>query len=802
MTVETEVAALTSAVNLLTSTVNVSKATLDASVAAAEAAYDSFDDRYLGAKVSAPSLDNDGGSLLTGALYFNSTENAMYVYTGASWVITTNYNNVTAPYTLAQTLNTNGNNVTFGVNGKAIFGAGSDLQIYHDGAHSYIKDVGAGDLRIWADSPNIATASGNKIFYGNNGSAELYTSGGTLRLATTATGIDVTGTATMDGLSVDGASSGTLNNVNFLNTNAGATATATRIGLGITNSAGAAYTYIEANEGGVDSYPHLNFYTGSSATKRLEIADNGDVSLYEDTGTTAKLTWSASNESLGLNNINPSATYSVDAAKGIRVSAAAPNFTLQETDAANQTWLMASYAGSFAIRDTTVSGTAYPLQIEAATPSNTLYLDSSGNVGIGTALPTNGKLVIEESGTSVGSTIRLIGTNTSGSASQVSHITSYQPAGGTAEASALDFKVRGTDPYATPSTVMTLLGGGNVGIGTSSPSSLLNVSKNQAADTAIEVSNLGSAGAATTASFIVSETAGIPKGWFRRYRDGSARTSIGYDGSFTIESTAGAERMRIDSSGNLLVGHTSAEGDSSGTTLYQNGQTVHKADGAYALELVRSTSDGEIVRFRKDGTAVGSIGTVGGVLTIGNGDTGLLFSGSGDYITPRNPTTQAGRDAAINLGTGSDRFKDLYLSGGVYLGGTGAANLLDDYEKGNWTPIFNNFSATGTTTNAGLYVKVGNLVYVELNLDLSSPSYTGGGSGTYITGLPFSIAGQFVVSVGASNLLNTATFIDNNGGGGNLFFKNSTFTTAGIGSVGFMNSSGRLRFTATYYTTA
>jgi hypothetical protein len=144
MTVETEVAALTSAVNLLTSTVNVSKATLDASVAAAEAAYDSFDDRYLGAKVSAPSLDNDGGSLLTGALYFNSTENAMYVYTGASWVITTNYNNVTAPYTLAQTLNTNGNNVTFGDNGKAIFGAGSDLQIYHDGGNSYINDSGTG----------------------------------------------------------------------------------------------------------------------------------------------------------------------------------------------------------------------------------------------------------------------------------------------------------------------------------------------------------------------------------------------------------------------------------------------------------------------------------------------------------------------------------------------------------------------------------------------------------------------------------------------------------------------------------
>ena len=40
---------------------------------------------------------------------------------------------------------------------------------------------------------------------------------------------------------------------------------------------------------------------------------------------------------------------------------------------------------------------------------------------------------------------------------------------------------------------------------------------------------------------------------------------------------------------------------------------------------------------------------------------------------------------AIDLGNGNNRFKDAYLSGGVYLGGTGSANKLDDYEEGTWT---------------------------------------------------------------------------------------------------------------------
>ena len=82
-------------------------------------------------------------------------------------------------------------NVKFQDNIQLRFGTSSDLQIYHDGSSSYIRDAGAGDLRIWANNPNISTLSGNKIFYGNNGVAELYYTGGGKRFLTTNFGIKV-----------------------------------------------------------------------------------------------------------------------------------------------------------------------------------------------------------------------------------------------------------------------------------------------------------------------------------------------------------------------------------------------------------------------------------------------------------------------------------------------------------------------------------------------------------------------------------------------------------------------------------
>jgi len=73
-----------------TATTQANTATTKASEAASSAtsaasSFDSFDDRYLGAKSSDPSVDNDGDALITGALYFNSSDNVMKNYTGSAW---------------------------------------------------------------------------------------------------------------------------------------------------------------------------------------------------------------------------------------------------------------------------------------------------------------------------------------------------------------------------------------------------------------------------------------------------------------------------------------------------------------------------------------------------------------------------------------------------------------------------------------------------------------------------------------------------------------------------------------------
>jgi hypothetical protein len=173
--------------------------------------------------------------------------------------------------------------------------------------------------------------------------------------------------------------------------------------------------------------------------------------------------------------------------------------------------------------------------------------------------------------------------------------------------------------------------------------------------------------------------------------------------------------------------------------------------------LNRKTSDGNLIEFRKDNTVVGSIGTSNGDLYIGTGDTGLRFHDGDNSIYSVNATTGAKINGAIDLGEPAGRFKDLYLSGGVYLGGTGSANKLDDYEEGTFTPNLPNVTI-GNGTISGVYTKIGSLVMVQIIFIMGSTTTMGGSF--LLDNLPFTATATLVNHYGLTgNLLDSG--VDN-----------------------------------------
>ncbi len=297
---------------------------------------------------------------------------------------------------------------------------------------------------------------------------------------------------------------------------------------------------------------------------------------------------------------------------------------------------------------------------------------STQNVGIGTSSPDTtfhvlgNNLVSIMAGSHASSTYHQYRYNTSTVSGYIGNGSSILSG-----ANASDFIVRSQADLVFASNgnnrTMTLDSSGNVGIGTASPARLLDL---------YQTSNSGLA-------FHNSTTGTGTGNGTHIWLSGNNLLFQNREAGYTSFYTSDLERMRIDSSGNLLVGTTDGSGfttssTNSGVKISDGIIAVNGAGGSTAAGYFNVFDDGNILDLRKDGASVGSIGTVGGDLYISStasGHEGLRL-GNG-AITPVG-TTGASTDAACNLGGATSRFADLYLSGTAYIGGNAALTTADE----------------------------------------------------------------------------------------------------------------------------
>jgi hypothetical protein len=527
-----------------------------------------------------------------------------------------------------------GDDVTFADTSKAIFGAGSDLQIYHDGSHSYIKDAGTGQLRLLAGTNvQIWNADATNLAANFNGDTQtsLYYAGSS-KLTTTSSGIDVTGSVTADGLTSS--------------TSIETTGSASRF---VSNSS--------------SSGDYIRLYAGSG-TGKWDIYGNGANLRIGDNDSAGSV---VIDTNVGIGTTSITSGFKLEVTGDARFGDVVGDDAVEIgwSSGGSQGFIQAYDRGASAFRDLSIN--------------NAVTVTSGGSLGIGN---TNPQRLLSIKGTSSGSM------EIDGSATSNSQIAFKQ--GGTDKAfltywdssdtlALTDGSANGL--HFSPSS-------GSVGIGTSSINRKLEIAGNNNGGAKANYIRITDTDTTATAAnqqggieFYASDSsggAGI-----------SASIEVLYAGSggggeitFNTNASSGGtltEAFRVDENQNLLVSLTSTSGIATGSTA-NNGAYIDGSVGAVVSQSSANKnfyaakasgfSDPDFMTFQVAGSEIGSIGVLNSDnLTISGAvadHSGLQFALH--EIVPLE--ANADSNGTISLGSANSKFADLHLAGVANVGGT------------------------------------------------------------------------------------------------------------------------------------
>ena len=521
-------------------------------------------------------------------------------------------------------LASNGSDILFADNDKAMFGTGNDLQIYHDGSDSYIKDAGTGFMVISATDLLLQNAanSANYMKAFNGAAVELYHNNNK-KFETTSTGIDVTGAVNSGSLTVD---TMTLDGSTLSSTGGLVIDLASNLTIDVDG------TTITLADGGVN---FGQFYNNSSGTFNIvSPTQDKDIVFRGNDGGSGIVALTLDISNAGAATFNSTVT---------AVSVVSPFISLGNTSNTYQT----------------VTGTDNGNDVNYRTYANHIWKNTTGassstdgtermrltstGLGIGTASPTRNLTIHGGSSNS----ILALQNNTTGATS----------------GDGFQLQLVGNDLYqfnydngfmvfATNSSErMRILSSGNVGIGETSPLSKLHV---KTADSGMGSINANAdelviEGSGASGLTILSGASSKSNIFFGD-SGSNAIGDIGYDHSSNALNIGvnGSEAMRIDSSGKVGIGTTSPN------------SMFEVRDNASPTIRVTDGDANNITHMQADGANGGYFGTLTShdVRIAPNNSTKLIVKVDGKVgIGVTNPAVTmelAGNGGAIRLPTGGE----------------------------------------------------------------------------------------------------------------------------------------------------